>query len=163
MGMGEWMGFPYERRYKSHESRYLAYETEVITEILDYLEKSGNKKGKDIVVDTTGSVIYTGEKILQRLRRCTIVVYLSTPPEIREKLLKDYVGRPHPMLWKDVFSKRQGESNDESLARCFPLLVSTREKLYEQYTEVTIAYAKRSNKKFGVKEFLHEVFTEKVS
>ena len=163
MNMGEWMGFPYEPRYKRRESQYLAHEIDVITEIIDYLEKNRNRESNDTVVDTTGSVIYIGVEILQRLRRCSTVVYLSTPPEIRGKLLKDYVTRPHPMLWKGIFNKRPGETNDKALERCYSRLVSTRERLYAQYADVTIGYYKRGNKGFGVQEFLHEISIEKIS
>ncbi len=106
MKMGEWMGFPYERDYKKHETQYLTYEIEVLIEILDYLRSHKNTPEENVVVDTTGSVIYTGEEILTKLCRCTTVIYLLTPPEVREGLLKAYIFNPHPMLWRDSFSKR---------------------------------------------------------
>jgi shikimate kinase len=82
MDLGEWMGFPYESQYKERESKYLAYEIEVLFEILEYLENNENQIEKNIVVDTIESAIYSGKEILRRLRRCTIVVHLSTPPEV---------------------------------------------------------------------------------
>jgi len=157
MEMGEWMGFPYEHHYTKHESTYLAYETEVLIEILEYLEHHNNTPEENIVVDTTGSVIYTGEEILQTLRRYTTVIYLLTPPEAQERLLKAYISKPHPMLWRNSFSKKPGETNQEALARCYPQLLSAREQLYARYADVEIDYYRRNEKGFSVNDFLHEL------
>jgi len=160
--MSEWMGFPYESRYKNRESEYLNHEIEVLAEILGYLEGIRDRV-ENIVVDTTGSVIYTGAEMLERLNRYTTVVYLATPPEVRVELFKTYLNQPHPMLWRDVFHRKSHETNEDALTRCFPLLVSARERLYEQYAEVTIGYFKRRTEGFGVQEFLHEVSRAKGS
>jgi len=157
MELGQWMGFPYEPHYRERESKYLAYEIEVLTEILEYLESRKSNPEEKIVLDTTGSIIYTGERILRRLRRYTTVIYLSIPPEVRGQLLKAYVSNPHPMLWRNVFSKEPDETEQEALARCYPRLVVSRERLYEHYANVTIDYYRRSEESFGVSELLNEV------
>ena len=157
MELGQWMGFPYEPHYRERESKYLACEIEVLTEILDYLESRKSNPEEKIVLDTTGSVIYTGERILRRLRRYTTVIYLSIPPEVRGQLLKAYVSNPHPMLWRNVFSKDPDETEQEALARCYPRLVVARERLYEHYANVTIDYYRRSEEGFGVSDLLNAV------
>ncbi|RLB25388.1 MAG: hypothetical protein DRG66_08060 [Deltaproteobacteria bacterium] len=153
--MGEWMGFPYEHHYKKRESIYLTYEIEVLIEILGYLESPKNNPEENIVVDTTGSVIYTGEEILRKLCRYTTVVYLPTPPEVQEQLLKAYISKPHPMLWKDSFSKEPSETNEDALARCYPRLLFARERLYDRYADVKIGYYRRNEKGFRVSDFLN--------
>ncbi len=157
MELGQWMGFPYEPHYRERESKYLAYEIEVLTEILEYLESRKNIPEEKIVLDTTGSVIYAGERILRRLRRYTTVIYLSIPPEVRGQLLKAYVSNPHPMLWRNVFSKEPDETQQQALARCYPRLVVARERLYEHYANVTIGYYRRSEEGFGVSDLLNAV------
>ena len=157
MELGQWMGFPYEPHYRERESKYLACEIEVLTEILEYLESRKSNPEEKIVLDTTGSVIYTGERILRRLRRYTTVIYLSIPPEVRGQLLKAYVSNPHPMLWRNVFSKDPDETEQEALARCYPRLVVARERLYEHYANVTIDYYRRSEEGFGVSDLLNAV------
>jgi len=157
MEMGTWMGFPYERHYTKHESTYLTYEIEVLIEILEYLESHKNTPGENIVIDTTGSVIYTGEEILQKLFRYTTAIYLLTPPEVQEQLLNAYISKPHPMLWRDSFSKKSGETNQEALARCYPQLLSARRRLYARYADVEIDYYRRNEKGFTVTDFLHAV------
>ncbi len=157
MELGQWMGFPYEPHYRERESKYLAYEIEVLTEILEYLESRKSNPEEKIVLDTTGSIIYTGERILKRLRRYTTVIYLSIPPEVRGQLLKAYVSNPHPMLWRNVFSKEPDETEQEALARCYPRLIVARERLYDHYANVTIDYYRRSEEGFGVSDLLNAV------
>ena len=157
--MGEWMGFPYERDYKRRESQYLNCEIEVLHEILEHLERTKNATGENIVVDTTGSVVYAGEDILGKLPRYTTVVYLPVPSEVREGLLKAYISKPHPMLWRDAFSKAPGETNEESLARGYPRLLSSRERLYARYADVKIEYYRRHEESFGVRDFLNAIET----
>jgi shikimate kinase len=153
--MGEWMGFPYETGYEEREARYLALEREVMAEIFAYLADYGEHPDENIVVDTTGSVIYTGNENLQKLRLYTTVVYLAITAEAREQLLRAYISNPHPMLWKGMFHREQHESNDAALARCYTKLVRERERDYEQLAEVTIAYHRRRENSFGVHDFLH--------
>lgn len=155
MDVGEWMGFPYEVQYKELESKYLAYEIEVLGQILKYLSRTNPQE--NIVVDTTGSVIYTGKKILRKLQSNTTVVHLATPPEIKQQMLKSYVTSPRPVLWRDVFYKEPGETNNEALVRCYPRLLFSRERLYEKYAEVTIDYYTRNREGYGVNDFLVEV------
>jgi shikimate kinase len=157
MNMGEWMGFPYELHYTKRESTYLTYEIEVLIGIFEYLASHKNTLGENIVVDTTGSVIYTGEEILQKLCRYTTVIYLLTPPEFQEQLLNAYISKPHPMLWRDSFSKKSGETSQEALARCYPQLLSARERLYARYADVEIDYYRQNEKGFSVTDFLHVV------
>jgi shikimate kinase len=108
-------------------------------------------------VDTTGSVIYTGKNMLERLKSNSTVVHLTTPPEVKERMLRVYLDQPRPVLWRDVFSKKRGETNEEALARCYPRLLFSRQRLYEQYADVTIDYYVRNRKGFGVKDFLGEI------
>jgi shikimate kinase len=153
--VGEWMGFPYEPQYKQRESKYLLCEIEEVGKILDYL--SENNSQKNIVVDTTGSVIYTGEEVLARLRSNTTVVHLTTPAEIQEQMLKSYIARPRPVVWRDLFYKGPGESNEEALARCYLRLLLFRERLYAEQAHVKIDYYTRNREGFGIEDLLKEI------
>ena len=154
MDLGEWMGFPYESGYQERECLYLTCEKEVLTEVLDYLEASQDTLELNIVVDTTGSVIYTGEEIIDRLRRNTTMVYLSVPPELREPMLKAYVAEPRPVLWRDVFTKKESETNEQALAWSYPRLLSQRERLYERYSDCSVDYYGRREENLEVQDFL---------
>lgn len=155
--LAEWMGFPYEPQYSERESRYLALEIESLNEILEDIESCASHTWERMVIDTTGSVIYTGKKVLMRLRQYTTVVHLSTPPEVKERMLQSYVTRPRPVLWRDVFSRKPDETNEEALARCYPRLLFARERLYGRYADVSVDYHKRNEESFGVNDLLEEI------
>jgi len=157
MTMGEWMGFPYEPGYEEREARYLELEIETMAEIIAYFENHEDNPHENIVVDTTGSVIYTGNANLTRLRICTTIVYLSIEAEVQERLLRTYISKPHPMVWRGVFHRRPHETKRDALARCYPKLVHEREQMYEQLAEVTIASYRRREEGFDVHDFLHAV------
>ena len=157
MSVSEWMGFPYEPYCAERESRYLAYEIKVMSEILEYLKHPYNIGEQNIVIDTTGSVIYAGHEILIELQRLTTVVHLKTPPEVQRQLLEAYISKPHPMLWQGTFIKKPRESNKRALMRCYPRLFSSRQQLYERYSDVTLDYFALRNKDFGINDFLRDV------
>ena len=157
MDLGEWMGFPYEYNYKEREARYLTYEIKVLDEIIGYVADSARDPGENIIVDTTGSVIYTGERVLKKLCLHTTVVHFSTPFEVQEGMLDVYKAQPRPILWRDLFSKEPDEAIEKALARCYPELLSSRERLYEKYADVTIDYYTRNQDSFGVNDFLREI------
>lgn len=157
MSMGQWMGFPFHEKYRERENTYLTYEIEVLNEVLDYLEDPERNPDENIVVDTTGSVIYTGKGLLEELRRHTTVVYFSTPAEVQKQLLNVYVSNPHPMLWKDVFRKAPEETNMEALARCYPQLLVSRQNMYELFADVTIDYYQCREKNYGVRDLLEAI------
>jgi len=152
--MGKWMGFPYEPQYKERESRYLAYEKEVLMEIVSSISRGDYSPQENIVIDTTGSVIYTGGAIVRKLQAVTTVVHLTTPPDVRKTMLEAYLSKPGPVLWQDMYSRRPSETKEEALARSYSKLLITREDLYQQYADVSIDYHKRSDDSFGVDDFL---------
>jgi shikimate kinase len=160
--LGEWMGFPYEPHYEAREATYLAFEIEVLGEILENLEGSRVSNDENVVVDTTGSVIYTGEETLSALRRNTTVVRMATPPEVQEQMLKKYITNQRPVLWRGHFTQNPGETNEEALARCYPGLLATREQLYERYAHVSINYYQANEPGFAVQDLLQLVHQDNV-
>jgi shikimate kinase len=60
-------------------------------------------------------------------------------------------------LWRDVFNKEPDETDEEALARCYPELLSSRERWYKKYADVTIDYYTRNQDSFGVNDFLREI------
>lgn len=157
MQLGEWMGFPYETDYERRESKYLDCEIKVLTGIIEYLESADNQSQPHIVIDTTGSAIYAGEALLKRLCQCTTVVHLATPPEAQEQMLTSYINNKRPVLWRGLFKKGPNETNEAALARCYPILLSSRELLYESISEVTIGYDTLYQDGFGANDFLKEI------
>src|SRR5262249_16188982 len=65
-GVAAWMGWPDSSTYAQREADYLAEEIAVLDEVLTQLERD---RDTELILDTTGSVIYTGNNVLMRLRR----------------------------------------------------------------------------------------------
>src|SRR5215467_12014901 len=55
-GVAAWMGWPDSPTYAERESQYLSEEIAVLEQVLDDLARSPEKS---LVLDTTGSIIYT--------------------------------------------------------------------------------------------------------
>ena len=129
-GVAAWMGWPDQPAYREREKKYLECEVESMGEALNEIQASGEQ---GTILDTTGSVVYTGEEICRRMQSLTKVVYLEASPVEEELLIARYLSDPKPVLWGDQFVQRPGESTQEAIARCYPQLIAQRKQLYERY------------------------------
>lgn len=137
-GVAAWMGWPNTSTYLERESDYLTLENDALDEVLTDLERS---REKSLVLDTTGSVIYTGNNLLLRLRRQMKVVYLAASAEERELLIERYLKDPKPVLWRGAFQAKSGETPHETVARCYPMLIAARRQSYEALAHCTLQVA----------------------
>jgi shikimate kinase len=139
--IGRWMGFPFEAEYTRREALYLGHEKAVMDRFLTELEnRPPDRSSPPVVIDTTGSVIYTGKTIRKRLRQQTVVVYLSTSTAYRQALHRAYVENPRPVLWQQHFKKRKGEDDQAALKRCYADLLVERETRYRHYAHLEICW-----------------------
>jgi shikimate kinase len=157
LSLGEWMGFPFQKGYHEREAQYLAYEKKVLAEIFEAMTNPPDDRKAKIVIDTTGSVIYTGKKCLEQLRRLTTVVYLEIPFDIKAQMLKVYQNAPRPVLWQGQFNRQPHEKNMEALSRCYPDLLAERERLYKRYAHVTIPCHLYRKRGWGTMDFLDSI------
>ncbi len=127
-GVAAWMGWPSDATYREREKKYLEYEKKSMDEAMEEIQSSGEQ---GTILDTTGSVVYTGEEICRRMQSLTTVVYLAATPAEEEVLTARYLSDPKPVLWGDQFEQRAGESAQDAVARCYPKLLAHRKKLYE--------------------------------
>ena len=157
LSLGEWMGFPYQPGYRERETQYLEYEKTVLGEIFKAVECESVGQQSNFVIDTTGSVIYTGKTFLDKLRRLTKVVYLETDLDAQDRMLRAYLADPRPVLWQGKFVARPGEENADTLARCYPELLSERIRLYRRYAHIAIPYKQYREEGWRVTDFLETV------
>jgi shikimate kinase len=134
-GVAAWMGWPDSATYAEREAEYLAEEIHTLDEILTELEKQPEKP---LVLDTTGSVIYTGNNLLMRLRRQMTVVHLAASAEEQLLLIERYLNDPKPVLWRGAFQAKAGETARETVARCYPALMAARRQSYEALAHCTL-------------------------
>jgi hypothetical protein len=137
-GVAAWMGWPDSPTYAERESQYLAEEIASLDEVLTGLEKDPQS---ELVLDTTGSVIYTGNNLLFRLRKLATVVYLAASSEEQQLLIERYLKDPKPVLWQGAFRPRGGEAPHHTVARCYPALLAARRQGYQALAHCTIALA----------------------
>jgi shikimate kinase len=150
-GVAAWMGWPDQSTYRDREQKYLACEIESMGEALDEIKASGDE---GILLDTTGSVVYTGDEVCRRMQALTTVVYLAAPSAEEETLIARYLSDPKPVLWGDQFVQRPGESAKDAVARCYPQLIANRKKLYERYAHRVVSLARLEGLRLDARGFL---------
>ena len=134
-GVAAWMGWPHISTYPEREAAYLSEEIAVLDEVLTGLEKNPER---DLVLDTTGSVIYVGNHLLHRLRKQMLVVYLAASRDEQQLLIQRYLEDPKPVLWRGAFQAREGEDPRDTVARCYPVLIAARRQSYEALAHCSI-------------------------
>lgn len=132
--MAKWLGQPYDKQFKTNEKTYLNLEKATMENVLS---KPANQ---NTVIDTTGSVIHTGEKVVSELKRQTLVIYIEASPEMKEAMLKKYLENPKPVVWADTYKQEKNESEMEALKRCYMQLLAKRSKLYEELADIVIPF-----------------------
>ena len=161
-GVAAWMGWPHLPTYAEREAAYLAEEISVLDEVLTGLEKNPEH---DLVLDTTGSVIYSGNHLLHRLRKQMLLVYLAASRDEQQLLIQRYLQDPKPVLWRGAFQARPGEDSKETVARCYPVLIGARRQSYEAIAHCSIPVSElrapflpeESDKKLAGTGFLERV------
>jgi shikimate kinase len=137
-GVAAWMGWPDSPTYAEREAAYLAEEISTLDEVLTSLEKN---PAQNLILDTTGSVIYVGNHLLHRLRKQMLVVYLAASPDEQELLIRRYLEDPKPVLWRGAFQARKGEAPRDTVARCYPALIAARRQSYAALAHCLIPVA----------------------
>jgi hypothetical protein len=137
-GVAAWMGWPGSVTYAQREADYLAAEIAGLDELLTELERDPRR---ELILDTTGSVIYTGNNVLMRLRRQMTVVYLAASAEDQQLLNERFLSDPKPVLWRGAFQPKDGETPHQTVARCYPTLVAARRQSYQALAHCTLPVA----------------------
>jgi shikimate kinase len=153
-GVAAWMGWPDSATYAEREAEYLAEEISSLDEVLTVLERD---REKSLVLDTTGSVIYTGNNLLMRLRRQMTVVYLAASAEEQQLLIERYLTDPKPVLWRGAFQPKPSEVPRETVARCYPSLIAARRRSYEALAHCTLQVAALRDGSMDANAFLQMI------
>lgn len=153
-GVAAWMGWPDSPQYAEHEALYLEEETHTLDEALTSL---GRESAKPLVLDTTGSVIYTSNNLLLQLRRRMTVAYLASSPEEQQLLIARYLSDPKPVVWRGAFKPKKGETPHDTVARCYPMLIAARRQSYEALAHCTIPVAELHKPGYDTSALLLEI------
>jgi shikimate kinase len=152
--LAAWMGWPDSPTYAEREAQYLSEEIGALDEVLSGVEAAPEKS---LILDTTGSVIYTGNNLLLRMRRSMTVIYFAASAAEQQLLIERYLSDPKPVLWKGAFQARAGEAPRETVARCYPALLEARRRSYEVLAHVTLPVAELRTAAYDGEQFLAEI------
>lgn len=152
-GLAKWMGMPSDPQYADNSERYLVLEHEVMIEILNALREIDTEK-QNIVIDTTGSVIYQKIHIIEELQKISTVLLIDTPDNVIDDMLKVFLKSPKPIYWGNNFEKKAGESFQETISRCYPELLRYRRSLYRKHAHKILPYKDAWKKGFTIETFI---------
>ena len=130
--ISEWMGYPTSNGYAEREQRYLALENEITA------KTSPETNGKNLILDTTGSVVHLPSQTLQKLRNTTLVVHIEAGEERVADMVEKFFREPKPVTWCEFFFQQPGESVEESLRHSYPALLKERFKKYRELGHIHI-------------------------
>ncbi len=154
--VARWMGQPFDARYKHTSQKYLKFEKAVMKKVLKMVGRCDNND--NIVIDTTGSVIYTGSDILAQLCRLTTVIYLHTPLSVREKMYRLYIQDPKPVIWGNSFKKTGRQSNLAALKKYYPKLLAFRARQYAKLADITLNYHCLRGNDYSIVNFMKRIY-----
>jgi len=132
--ISSWLGYPTMGTYQERQNVYLEAE-EKCTHLHNL-----DTEGKNLVFDTTGSVIYLSEAAKNWLKDECLVVNIDVGEDKVEEMTRRYFEEPKPVVWGDTFKRNEGESDDDALHRCYPDMLRYRLGEYNKLAHLTITH-----------------------
>jgi len=133
--LAAWQGQPYEDGYAEREAESLRLEKQACHKAMDI--GLGSTLG-NVIIDTPGSVIYTGDDTLERLKSEYLVVHIKAGPDDFHRLEREYFERPKPLIWAGHFKASDSLTDLENIRACYPHLLAARAKLYAALSDITL-------------------------
>ena len=131
--MSLWLGSPSSEHFSEREKRYLELENK-------FTEGAAmSSHGKNLVFDTTGSVVHLVPATHAALRENTLVVHLDVGEDSIEEMLRRFFKDPKPVAWSGFFTQRPDESESDAIRRSYPALLHERLKRYRALAHLNIS------------------------
>ena len=130
--ISSWLGYPTSPTYPEHEAEYLRFENKAT------LLSAEQTHGKNLVFDTTGSVVHLETKTLEVLKENCLVIHLDVGDDSLQKMMERFFKEPKPVAWCGFFSQEVGETEVEALVRCYPTLLAERLTRYRKLAHLNI-------------------------
>lgn len=127
-----WLGHPTSPTYREREQIYLNLENKFTS------RAAMSAHGKNLVFDTTGSVVHLSSETHNALRDNTLVVHLDVGDDSLDEMLERFFKEPKPLAWSSFFSKTDTESEDEALRRSYPILLAERLRRYRNLAHINL-------------------------
>jgi len=133
--LAAWQGQPYEKGYDEREAKSIQLESQALNKAMDL---ALTKDAGNVIIDTPGSVIYTDETALERLKSNFVIVHIKAAVNDIERLTQDYFDNPKPLVWAGHYKPAGKLSEQENILACYPALLAARAKKYAQLSDVTL-------------------------
>ena len=127
----KWQGQPYTEGYADREAHSIALESEATQQAL-------KTDMRNPMIDTTGSVIYTDKDVLAALSKSFYIVYIEAMDDHVERLKAQYFEHPKPLNWAGQYKKYEDLSEEESIKKSYPKLLTSRAKAYTKLADATL-------------------------
>src|SRR3989344_2371065 len=127
-----WLGYHANTTYMERERRYIELENRFTG------RAAMHSPGKNLVFDTTGSVIHLEQSVLNLLQDNTLVVHLDVGDESLESLIEQFFKMPKPVAWSGYFTLEAGESEEQAVRRSYPVLLKERLKRYRALAHINV-------------------------
>lgn len=152
-GLAAWMGFPSDDCFASRQTEYLNAEERITAAAATMLHDTGSNS----VLDTTGSVVYLSSSTREMLCSNHLVVHLEAGDDLLSVMTNNYFITPKPVVWGDSFNRRDGESPEDALRRCYPTLLRERRERYSKMAHITIPAATSLSTELSLYGFIDEI------
>jgi len=123
-----WQGQPFSDGYEQREAKSIALETRATAKAL----KSG---ARNPLLDTTGSVIYTNDTVINALKSDYYIVHIQASENAVSKLKKLYFKNPKPLIWHGHYRNVDGKTQEQSILHCYPELLASRARAYSELAD----------------------------
>jgi shikimate kinase len=138
LGLSHWMGQPYDPHYPKVSRIYINHERETMRAVITKLRAA--PASARMVVDTTGSVIYIGDEILDELKSLSKIYYLEAASANTSELFVRELTDPKPLIWDSMYQPNPGEKPEDARKRCFPALLESRAQRYAKMAHVAVPF-----------------------
>ena len=130
--ISSWLGYPSSPEYRERERHYL--------ELEDRLARNASMHtgGRNLVFDTTGSVVHLTPDTLAVLRENCLVVHLDVGEDSLKEMTERFFREPKPVAWCGYYETQEGDSVDSALRRSYPALLTERLGRYRKLAHMSI-------------------------
>lgn len=173
-GLATWMGTPADDHFWAAQDQYLALEEGITATAIRSLTAGGGGGGPglggkpaaaaaaaaaNVVLDTTGSVVYLSAATRLALTTTCFVVHLVASDDMLAEMTEGYFATPKPVVWGPreggVWDGvREGEAGGvAALRRCYPALLAQRRQRYGVLAHVAVPAEVARDPAVGVDAF----------
>jgi shikimate kinase len=126
-----WMGYPFEEKFAKNEVDYLVQEREKTL-------ACPLPKNKNLILDTTGSVIYMKNDVKEFLQENFLIINLDVSKQMCRSMKEQFFISPKTIVWGNSFNQKEGENGLDAIRRCYPDLLNYRIEKYREWGELFI-------------------------